>query len=113
MITNTTTFTSHTPGGVPVYTGERVAEGDEQQLIMAHLGALRRAEWTYVAVQRETALLSRHDLTCWGSSIAYRTFLVRLFLFVSSLFYFTTPSGYDRASRRRAIRLGWPSDITR
>ena len=98
---------------MPVYTGERVAEGDEQQLIMAHLGALRRAEWNYVAVQRETALLSRRDLTCCGSYFAYRTFRVRLFLFVSSLFDFTPPSGYDRASRRRAIRLGWPSDGTR
>ena len=84
----TTTFTSHTPGGVPVYTGERVAEGDEQQLIMAHLGALRRAEWNYVAVQRETALLSRRDLTYWGSSFAYRTFRVRV-SFVSSLFDLT------------------------
>ena len=82
-------------------------------MIMAHLGALRRAEWNYVAVQRETALLSRRDLTCWGSSVAYQTFCVRLFLFVSSLFDFTTPSGYDRASRRRAIRLGWPNDGTR
>ena len=73
---------------MPVYTGERVAEGDEQHLIMAHLGALERAEWNHVAVQRETALPSR-------------------------LFELTMPSGYDSASRRWAIRLGWPSDITR
>ena len=96
-----------------MYTGERVAEGDEQHVIMAHLGALSRAEWNCVVVQREMALLSRRDLTCWGSSVAYRTFRVRLFLFVSSLFDFTPPSGYDRASRRRAIRLGWPNDGTR